>query len=185
MLGSILDFIQNIDLEILNLIQKYLKCDFMDSFMVLVTKLGNRGMVWISISILLILTKKYRKVGLYALLALVLVSFLGESVLKNVIGRVRPFESIDGIELLIKKPKSFSFPSGHTAIAFTMAGVLGHGLKKIRIPLYILAILIAFSRLYLFVHNPTDIVGGVALGIICSNIIIFLYENDILLLKKQ
>lgn len=185
MLGSILNFIQDIDLEILYSIQKYLKCDFMDSFMVFITRLGNRALVWIAISILLILTKKYRKLGLYALLALVLVSLLGESVLKNVVGRVRPFESIDGIELLIKKPKSFSFPSGHTAIAFTMAGVLGHGLKKVRIPLYILAILIAFSRLYLFVHNPTDIIGGIALGFICSNFIIFLYENDILLLKRQ
>lgn len=183
-MGDILGFMQDIDLEVLNLIQKYLKYSFMDSFMVFITTLGNKGLIWIIISMLLIIKKEYRKIGLYALVALILVTVLGEGILKNVIGRARPFVGIEGIELLIKEPSSFSFPSGHTAISFVMAAVLGHKVKKIRIPLYILASLIAFSRLYLFVHNPSDIVAGIALGFLCSTFIIFLYENDNLLLKK-
>ncbi len=183
-MGEIVSFIQNTDLEILNLIQRYLKSSFMDSFMVFITTLGNKGLVWILISLLLMIKKEYRKIGLYALLALILVTVLGEGILKNAIGRVRPFVGIEGMELLIKEPRSFSFPSGHTAIAFVMASVLGHKIKRMRIPLYILASLIAFSRLYLFVHNPSDIVAGIILGFLCSTFIIFLYENDNLLLKK-
>lgn len=183
-MGEIFSFIQNIDLEILNLIQQYLKCSLLDSFMVFITMLGNKGLVWIVMSLFLMIKKEYRKIGLYALLALILVTVLGEGILKNAIGRVRPFVGIEGMELLIKKPKSFSFPSGHTAIAFVMASVLVYKIKRIRIPLYILASLIAFSRLYLFVHNPSDIVAGIALGFLCSTFIVFLYENDNLLLKK-
>lgn len=183
-MGEIFSFIQNVDLEILNLIQQYLKCSFLDSFMVFITTLGNNGLVWIVISLFLMIKKEYRKIGLYALLALILVTVLGNGILKNAIGRVRPFVGIEGMELLIKEPRSFSFPSGHTAISFVMASVLVHKIKRMRIPLYILASLIAFSRLYLFVHNPSDIVAGIALGFLCSTFIILLYENDNLILKK-
>lgn len=184
LLGSILEFIQNIDYEVLTLIQKYFKCIFMDNFMVFITTLGNRGLIWVIISLVLMIKEKYRKIGLYALLALLLVTILGEVVLKNIVGRVRPFESVEGIELLINKPVSFSFPSGHTASSFAMAGVLGEKIKKYRIPFYILASLIAFSRVYLFVHNPSDIIAGIVLGFLCSSFIIFLYDNDNLLIKK-
>lgn len=181
----VLDFIQNIDLEILNIIQKYFKSIFMDNFMVFITTLGNRGLIWLIITLLLMIKKEYRKIGLYSLLALFFVTTLNEGVLKNIIGRVRPFEGVDGLELLIKKPSSYSFPSGHTATSFTMAGVLSCKIKKYRIHFYILASLIAFSRLYLFVHNPSDIIAGILLGFLCSNFIIFLYENDKALFKYK
>lgn len=184
-MDSVFDFIQKIDYEVLYLIQKYLKSVFMDNLMVFSTRLGDRGLIWIVISLLLMMKKEHRKIGLYALLALILVRLLGESVLKNLIGRVRPFVGVEGIELLINKPKSFSLPSGHTASSFAAAGVLAYKIKKYRIPLYILAALIAFSRLYLFVHNPSDIVAGIALGFACSRFIILLYENDNLLLKSN
>lgn len=177
MLVELLSFIQEIDLQILNLIQQYFKSVFMDKFMVFITNLGNRGIIWLIISLIFMTRKEYRKISIYSILALILVTILGELVLKNIVDRVRPFEIVEQMELLIKKPVSSSFPSGHTASSFTMAGVLSHKIRKYKITFYILASLIAFSRLYLFVHNPTDIVAGIVLSVVCSNFVIFLYEN--------
>jgi len=177
MLEELLSFIQEIDFHILNLIQQYFKNVFMDRFMVFITTLGNRGIIWLVISLLLMIRKEYRKIGIYSIMALIFVTILGELVLKNIVDRVRPFEIKEQMELLIKKPASSSFPSGHTASSFTMAGVLSHKVKKYKTIFYIIASLVAFSRLYLFVHNPTDIVAGIVLGVICSNFVIFLYEN--------
>ncbi len=167
-----LDSILSIDRWILEFIQTYMHNPFLDKVMPFVTKLGNLGVIWIVISIILILSKKYRKAGILAIYSLVIAAILGEGLIKNIIARPRPFMEISDIDLLIPKPTSYSFPSGHTASSFaaTTAYVKMIDNKKIVIPLVLLACMIAFSRLYLMVHYPTDILGGVVLGLLSAKL---------------
>lgn len=173
-----LEIIQNIDESILFFIQNNIRNPILDKLMVFITTLGNAGAIWLLISILLMLNKRFIKIGFMASMAYMLTAILGEGVLKNVIQRGRPFESMKGIELLISKPSSFSFPSGHTGFSFAATGVLAKYFRKYRIPLFILASLMAFSRVYLCVHYPSDIIGGIILGLICSQISIWVFDRE-------
>lgn len=140
----------------------------MDKLMVAISTLGNAGIMWIVIGILLTISKKYRKVGLVLLSALILGALLGEGILKNLIQRPRP----SGFELIVKKPSSYSFPSGHTTAAFGAAMILSNYFKKYKIGIYSFAFLIAFSRLYLCVHYPTDVMGGMILGTVSALVVL-------------
>ncbi|EJO5346315.1 phosphatase PAP2 family protein [Clostridium botulinum] len=173
-----MNLFQNIDIYILDFIHRNIANNLLDKIMIFITTLGNLGIIWIVISILLILSKKYRKIGILCISSLVLTSLIGEVVLKNLVQRARPFTAIEGINLLVKAPKSFSFPSGHTASSFAVAVVIGKTLKKFKVPVYILAISIAFSRLYLYVHYPSDVLVGALIGIISANIIFYIYNKQ-------
>jgi len=170
--------IQNIDMGILQFINNNLQNPILDKLMPSVTSLGDGGMIWILISIILMLSKKYRRVGVLSILALILSTVTGELILKNLIQRPRPFYEFPNIQLLIDKPGSYSFPSGHTASSFAVAGVIGVLIKKYRISIMILAGIMAFSRLYLFVHYPTDILGGIILGLTCSYIVTYKFNKN-------
>ena len=130
-----------------------------------ITKLGNAGIVWILLTIVLLLIPKTRKSGLILASALIVDLILCNGILKPLIARIRPFDVNSAIQLIVAKPHDYSFPSGHTAASFTavMALYLA-GEKKLWKPALALAILIAFSRMYLYVHYPTDILGGVIFG---------------------
>lgn len=141
---------------------------FLDSVMPYVSNLGNLGAIWIIFSLFLLAKRKYRHIGIMCLAALLLATVIGEGLLKNIIQRPRPFLEFASIHPLIKAPSSFSFPSGHTASAFAAATVIARNLKKAAIPALTLAAAIAFSRLYLMVHYPSDILGGIILGIACG-----------------
>lgn len=168
-----ISLIQRIDSSILSYIRDNMHGIIMDKAMVISTYLGNGGIIWIIIAIILIINKKYRKVGYMALVALLLSTILGEGILKHVVQRIRPSEDIPTLNLLITKPLSYSFPSGHTTSSFAVAGVLAKYLKKYALGFLSLATLIGFSRLYLYVHYPTDVLVGAALGLLCSGIIIY------------
>ena len=91
--------------------------------------------------------------------------------MKNLVGRIRPFDVNTSIQLLVARPHDYSFPSGHTAASFTAAMALYlAGENKMWKPALVLAVLIAFSRLYLYVHYPTDILGGIITGCIAAYI---------------
>ncbi|WP_461204762.1 phosphatase PAP2 family protein [Clostridium sp. DL1XJH146] len=165
------DIIQSIDLQVLGFIKNFSGNIFLDKLMILVTTLGNKGAIWIVILFCLILNKKYRRAGLMGLAALILSAVLGELIIKNIVQRARPFITYPVFKLIIEAPSLYSFPSGHTASSFAVAGILAGEFKKYRSALWILAILIAFSRLYLFVHYPSDIIGGIILGLVCAWII--------------
>jgi undecaprenyl-diphosphatase len=94
-----------------------------------------------------------------------------------VVQRIRPSADIPEINMLIAKPLSYSFPSGHAASSFAVAGVLSKYFKKYAPEFLGLASLIAFSRLYLYVHYPTDVLAGIILGLICSRIIIYIFNK--------
>lgn len=154
----------NVELEILDGIQMYLRCGILDTVMPLLTALGNHGFLWIVSTIALLLVPKTRRLGMAAAAALVLESLCCNILLKPLIARPRPFDVNTAVQLLIERPTDFSFPSGHTGAAFAVVSALYFGKSRIWIPAFILASLIGFSRLYLYVHYPTDVLAGLLLG---------------------
>ena len=174
---KMVSLIQKFDSSILLYIKNNMHGTIMDKFMVISTYLGNGGLIWLIIIALLMINKKYRKIGFMALGALILSTVLGEGILKHVVRRIRPCADIPAVNLLIAKPLSYSFPSGHTTSSFAVAGVLAKYFKEYAPEFFSLASLIAFSRLYLYVHYPTDVLAGIVLGLICSGIIIYLFNK--------
>lgn len=159
-----------LDWTILNGIQDLLKSDFMDIIMPKITMLGNAGFIWIAIGICLLMTKKYRKCGLLVLAGLLIGLIIGNGIVKNLVARPRPCWLASSFELLIKCPQDFSFPSGHTQSSFIAATILTMCNKKWGIAAIPLAILISFSRLYLYVHFPSDVLGGMIMGVMIGSV---------------
>lgn len=155
--------IQTVDFLILDLIQNKLRCKFLDSLMIKCSSLGDGGIIWIAISFLLICYKKYRQAGVLILVGLIMGVLIGNCLLKNIICRPRPCWINRAVSLLIPIPYDYSFPSCHTMSSFIAAAVLLHTDIMFAYPAFLLASVIAFSRLYLYVHYPSDIIGGIAL----------------------
>ena len=157
------------DLPILDWIAANLWCPALDFLMPIITVLGDAGIFWIAVSVLFMITKKYRKTGFGMALALVFGLLVCNIYLKPTIARIRPYDFQERylgviINLLIEKQHDFAFPSGHTIASFEAAVVIALNNKKLGIPAMILACLIAFSRLYLYVHYPTDVIVSIILG---------------------
>lgn len=150
-----LDFLQTIHTPLL------------DKILAFITSLGNAGIIWIGLAVVLLILPKTRKEGIIVAAALLVDLILCNLILKNLVARVRPYDVNTAIAVLIKKPLDFSFPSGHTAASFAaMTALFLAKMKKAWIVALILAVLIAFSRLYFYVHYPTDVLGGVVVGIL-------------------
>lgn len=161
---------EHFDLPILEWIAANLWCPFLDGVMPLVTLLGDGGIFWIAVAVALLFFPKYRKVGLGMGAALLIGLLVCNVTLKPLVARIRPYDyQLEHfgrtIQLLIATPHDFSFPSGHTLASFEAATVLCIHSKKAGIPALILASLIAVSRMYLYVHYPTDVLVSVVLGI--------------------
>lgn len=154
-----------IEIQILDFLQKF-RTPAGDAVIPLITKLGDKGIIWILLAAVLLLIPKTRRAGAILTAALCVDLILCNGILKNLFARVRPFDVNTSVQLLIPKPADFSFPSGHTAASFASASALYFsGEKKLWKPVLALAVIIAFTRLYLYVHYPTDILGGMAVGI--------------------
>ena len=172
MIASIQAFLNSIalsfDLPILDWIQANLKSGFMDAFMPIITLFGDAGIFWIACSILLMLFPKTRRTGLGMGFAMAIGLLICNVTMKPLIARIRPYDLKEQmgilIPLLTERMHDFSFPSGHTIASFEACTVLLKNSKKMGIPALILAILIAFSRLYLYVHYPTDVICSIILG---------------------
>ena len=150
------------EFSILYLIQS-LRTPAFDQVVLFITSLANY--VWIILIIWLLLNKPTRKLGIILAVAMILQYLINGGILKHLFARVRPCNVDTTVELLVKRPKGFSFPSGHSAAAFCAVGVLyGAKIKKLFWPVLVLAYLIAFSRLYLYVHFPTDVLAGALCG---------------------
>ena len=174
------------DLPILDWIQETMQCAFLDKTMPIVTLFGDGGVFWIGIAVLLLFFAKYRKTGFSMGMALVLGLVVCNISLKPLVARIRPYdfqlqEFGREISLLISAQHDFSFPSGHTIASFEACTVLLLHDKRMGIPATVLAILIAFSRLYLYVHYPTDVlvslVLGIAFGLLGSFLVNLIYKK--------
>lgn len=155
----------NMEFQILDWIQS-IRTPLGDVVMPWISALGNAGMIWIVLAAVLILFPKTRKSGVILALALCVDVLMCNVILKNVFARIRPCDVNTAVQLLIARPVDFSFPSGHTAASFASAAALFFaGERKLWKPVLVLAGLIAFSRLYLYVHYPTDILGGIVVGV--------------------
>lgn len=156
------------ELKILDFIQT-LRNPILDKMMLLFTSLGNGGIIWLLLVVILVCIPKTRKTGVMVMLALALDVLLCSGLLKHLFARIRPCDVNTSIQLLIPRPTDYSFPSGHTSVSFSVVAALYLAKeKKLFIPSLLIAILISFSRMYLYVHYPTDILGGIVLGILCG-----------------
>ena len=126
---------------------------------------GAHGEIWIAFTLLLLLFRRTRKAGFAMAVALVLYMAAGHFFLKPLFARPRPCDVDTAITILVKRPHGHSFPSGHTASAFAAAFALWLQNRKLGVPALVLAAFIAFTRLYLYVHFPTDVLGGLVLGL--------------------
>ena len=161
------------DLPVLDWIQTNLQSDFMDVAMPLITLLSEDGIFWMILATILLLIPSQRRSGLGMWLALAMGLVICNMILKPLVGRIRPYdfqEQFNGvyIKLLIDGLSDNSFPSGHTIAAFEACVALLCGNKKLGIPAVIMAFLVAFSRLYLYVHYPTDVFASIILGSILA-----------------
>ena len=158
------------DLPVLDWIQMHLQSEFLDTLMPIITMFGDGGIFWIACAVILMLIPKTRRIGLGMAFALAMGLVVCNLTLKPLIGRIRPYDLQADlgvtIKLLVDAQHDFSFPSGHTIASFEACTVLLLGSRKLGIPATLLAILIAFSRLYLYVHYPTDVITSVVLGIL-------------------
>ena len=160
------------ELALLDWIQAHLRSGPLDVLMTALSRLADHGDIWILLAALLLLSVKRRKQGITVSCALVLDLLACNTVLKPLIGRGRPFLLRPDLILLVSPPGDASFPSGHTAASFAAAFALraAGAEKRLWIPAVILAAGIAFSRLYLYVHWPSDVLGGILLGAVLGHL---------------
>ncbi len=166
------------DLPILDWIQAHLQSGLMDTIMPIITMFGDAGIFWMIWATLLLFFPKTRRTGLGMWFAMAMGLLICNIIMKPAIGRMRPYDFqiqelgktwndlLLGGKLLVETPHDFSFPSGHTIASFEASTVLLLNSKAMGIPAVILAILIAFSRMYLYVHYPTDVIFSVFAGIL-------------------
>lgn len=154
------------DWEILYFIQNHLRAPFLDFFFKNITLLGELALCWLVWGIVLLFFKKYRKNCVVLIIGMLIGALIGNLILKNAVARPRPCWLEPAIELLIKNPTDFSFPSGHTLSSTIAAVILTLTNKKFGYFAIPLATIMAFSRLYLFVHFPTDIFAGAVIGLV-------------------
>lgn len=160
------------EFQLLNLIQE-IRTPFLDGAMKLFSFLGSTAIIWILFALILTVNKKSRKNGIVIGLAMILGLIAGGLILKHIFLRVRPFNDSLGLlsakDLIISIPSDrFSFPSSHAVTSFAAATGIFLWDKRFGIASYILAALVAFSRLYLYVHFPADVLFGSILGIVCG-----------------
>ena len=170
-------WLTELDFSVLYAIQDALRCGFLDFLMPKITALGNFGIIWILTGAVLLCTKKYRRYGVLLLMGLALGFLTGNVILKHAVARPRPCWLDTGVQLLIGVPGDYSFPSGHTLASVIGATVLTGADRRFAPVAIPLAVLIAFSRLYLFVHFPSDVLASVAIGLIIGGLVLFAHSR--------
>ncbi|MDD6645052.1 MAG: phosphatase PAP2 family protein [Oscillospiraceae bacterium] len=174
-----IDFITKIDFSILYWIQDNLRNSFMDFVMPLFSNLQDGGLIWISIAVVMLFFKRTRYCGIAVLFAMGIDTLITEYGIKNVVCRVRPCNLVDDVNMLVEKPTSYSFPSNHSASAFAGAVAVMLTIKKKAwtIPAFVFSGIIAFSRMYVFVHFPSDVFAGILLGSTIAVLVCYLMKK--------
>ena len=168
------------EFSVLDFIQTHLRSSIGDIVMPLISRLGDGGVVWIVLALVLLIYPKTQKTGAALMAALALEVLCCNLILKPFVARIRPCDINTAVQLLVPRPGDFSFPSGHTGAAFAAAYALYFSRSRLRFPALVLAALIGFSRLYLYVHYPTDVLAGAVLGVLLGGAgcaLVFWAEN--------
>lgn len=139
------------------------RCPLLDWLSVFLNHAGMHGELWIALALVLLLRPKTRRCGFAVALALILHLLVCDSVLKPLIARPRPCD-VRAVAMLVPRPNGWSFPSGHTASAFAAAAALCFQKSRLGLPAVLLAAFIGLTRLYLYVHFPTDVLAGALFG---------------------
>ena len=156
----------DIDGQILIFIQEHVRNAVCDALFRGITHLGDAGIFWILLTVALLCFRQTRKAGIYSACALTASLIVNNLILKNLVGRIRPYELVEGLQCIVPPALDSSFPSGHTGASFASAvSVYRQIPRKYAVVLIVLASLIAFSRLYVGIHYPTDVLGGLVTGI--------------------
>ena len=156
---------------ILMWIQNHLRCATLNPVMIVITSLGNGGAFWIALTVLLLIFRRTRRIGVYCAASMLLTLLVVNLCIKPLAARTRPYELIQGLEILVSRPRDYSFPSGHSANSLSCAWTLFRlAPKKYGVPALVLAVLIALSRLSVGVHFPTDVLAGAAIGVLLSEL---------------
>ena len=164
------EIIQNWDETILRQIADNLRQPVLDIFMIFYTNLGNSGLIFIAAAIVMLLFRRTRRAGAAAGVAMVLGLLITNLTIKPLVARLRPWIVMEGFQTLVTSSDMNSFPSGHTCAAFAFAAAVCAVLpqKWAKAAALIAAALMGFSRLYVGVHFPTDVLAGAAIGAICG-----------------
>ena len=162
---------QVFDIPILLWIQENIRMDILTKIFKVITFFGDKGWFWIALVLFFLIFKKTRKMAIASGISLAVSTLINNVAIKNLVARIRPYDFTDAVVPLVNKPDDFSFASGHTCASFAVALVLVRYDKRIGIPAIIFASLIGFSRLYLGVHYPTDVIAGFLIALVVSTIV--------------
>lgn len=174
-----LETIQMIDENILIFVKDYLRVEILNPIVKIFTSLGNVGMLWIAITIIMILYKPTRKIGIQTILALLFSVIITNLTLKLIVARPRPYVTMTEFVPLLKSSDPNSFPSGHTSTAFA-AGMVWAKLfskKWIKAIAVTQAICMGLSRIYVGVHYPSDVLTGVVVGTCCAVLSLIIFKK--------
>ena len=164
-----LDSLLALDGNLLLWIQDVIRQAFLDPIVSFYTKLGDAGMMWIALCLVLLIIPRTRRAGLAGAIALVLSLLCTNVVLKNLFTRARPWLVVEGLTALVSEHDPNSFPSGHTSASFAAATALYPLVpRKWGILALVAAALMGLSRLYVGVHFPSDVIVGVLVGCFCG-----------------
>ncbi|NLA85848.1 MAG: phosphatase PAP2 family protein [Clostridiales bacterium] len=169
-----MELIQSIDTNILLFIQEHLRCGFINAVMIFCSAIGTAGILWITTGIAMIVTKKYRRTGILLFVCLAATWVLNDLAVKNLVQRPRPYLSIPELRVLVPLQTDFSFPSGHTSTSFACAFVLTRLGGRRWAWVYIVAGMIAVSRLFVGVHYPADVLAGAIFGALSAAVVVVL-----------
>lgn len=147
----------------------------LNTIMLWITRIGTDGLIWLVLGLIFLITKRYRKAGFMMFFGSS-INFVLVEVLKHIVKRPRPFMTLPGLHVIGLVPHSYSFPSGHASSAFVGAFIIAYYFRAWAIPAYALAVAIAFSRVYLLVHYPSDVIGGAIIGTISVILAFFFYR---------
>lgn len=165
-MGAFLEAVTTWDVSVITAIYENVHSAFLTMFFRIVTLLGEGGIFWIAVAVILLFFKKTRRSGICIGASLLIGVIVGNGIIKNVVARPRPYDAIEGIESVVSHLSDYSFPSGHSLCCFEAATALAMNRTKWAIPAYVGAVLVAVSRLFLFVHYPTDVICGALLGVL-------------------